>query len=134
MGITRGVINFIAPPGRYKRVDRRLVAMLPGWAEGLPGYDTAWQERVAAELVSLAAPLGLRLACCAERADLVQRVPGLGRAACGEYVWFVALAGRAPVSALSRGSRAGCGCAPYFDVGNYGYWSHCHRCAYCYAG
>ena len=134
LGITRGVINFIAPPGRYKRVDRRLKSLLPGWDEGMPGYDLTWQESTARELVELAAQVGISLACCAECALLADRVQGLGRAACGDYTWFAALSGKAPKQAPFRGSRPGCGCARYFDLGSYGHWSRCHRCAYCYAG
>jgi len=133
-GITRGVINFIAPPGRYVRVDRRLKAILPGWTEGMPGYDLTWQQETASELVELAAQAGISLACCAEGAVLADRVQGLGPAKCGDYDWFVALSGRAPKRVPYRGSRPGCGCARYFDVGSYGHWSRCHRCAYCYAG
>jgi len=133
-GVTRGVINFIAPPGRYARVDRRLAALLPGWAKGMPGYDAAWKLNVACELVRLAAEAGLALSCCAESADLAAQAPGLGRAACGDYAWFVMLSGRDPGGAAHRGSRAGCGCAAYFDVGSYGHWASCHRCIYCYAG
>jgi len=134
LGIRRGVINFIAPPGRYCRVDRRIAPLLPGWADGMPGYDLAWQQGVALELVSLAREVGISLACCAESAPLSGLVPGLGRAACGDHAWFVALSGRNLPPAKGRGSRNGCGCAPYFDLGNYGCWSRCHRCAYCYAG
>ena len=43
LGITRCVINFLAPPGRYKRVDARLGPVLPGWGDGMPGYGDAWQ-------------------------------------------------------------------------------------------
>jgi hypothetical protein len=134
LGIRRGVINFIAPPGRYARVDRRLGALLPAWAEGMPGYDLAWQESTAAELIALATEASISLGCCAECAILGERVPGLRRAACGDYGWFVALSGKAPLKAPFRGSRPGCGCARYFDVGSYGNWARCHRCAYCYAG
>jgi len=133
-GITQGVINFIAPPGRYVRVDRRLKDLLPGWAEGMPGYDLAWQQSTARELVELAAEVGISLACCAESAVLAGLVPDLGPARCGDYDWFAALSGRAPTCPSFRGSRPGCGCARYFDVGRYGLWSRCHRCAYCYAG
>jgi len=133
-GIARGVVNFIAPPGRYKRVDRRLGNLLPGWAEGMPGYDLAWQERIGSELVEMAAQVGISLACCAECSLLSDRVPGLGPAACGDYHWFASLSGRRPGRAPFRGSRSGCGCARYFDLGSYGHWSQCHRCAYCYAG
>lgn len=134
MGVRRAVINFISPPGRYARVDRRLADVLPGWAEGMPGYDAAWREKTARVLVALAAGAGLSLACCAESAALAAAVPGLGRAACGEYEWFARLSGFRPAQAASRGSRAGCGCARYFDVGAYGQWRRCHGCAYCYAG
>ena len=134
VGITRGVINFIAPPGRYVRVDRRLNALLPGWAEGMPAYDLAWQCETARELVEIAAAEGMSLAFCAECATLADSVDGLGPAACGDYDWFVALSGHAPGRVPFRGSRRGCGCARYFDVGNYGQWSRCHRCVYCYAG
>ncbi len=134
LGVTQGVINFIAPPGHYKRVDRRLAALLPGWAEGMPGYDLAWQEATARELVALAAEEGIRLACCAECAILARRVPGLAAATCGDYAWFVRLSGRDPGRVASQGSRPGCGCARYYDLGAYGRWAHCHRCAYCYAG
>lgn len=134
LGIRRGVINFIAPPGRYARVDRRLQGLLPGWGAGMAGYDLAWQTQVAAELVALSAEVGISLSCCAEGAALHEHVPGLGRAACGDPAWFATLSGRQPVLAASKGSRPGCGCARYYDVGSYGNWAHCHRCAYCYAG
>ena len=134
LGIHHGVINFVAPPGRYKRVDARLSKLIPGWAEGMPGYDASWRTDVARSLVCLAAEVGLSLSCCAESADLAAQVPGLGPAACGDYAWFAALSGQDPGRAPHRGSRPGCGCAPYFDVGSYGHWSRCHRCAYCYAG
>jgi hypothetical protein len=134
VGLTQGVINFVAPPGRYVRVDRRLEALIPGWAEGLPEYDDDWRRACATELVAIAAEYGLHLACCAESFSLSLEVPGLGRAACGDYAWFVPLSGRDPGQPSARGSRSGCGCARYFDVGNYGYWARCHRCAYCYAG
>ncbi|MFH1085937.1 MAG: DUF1848 family protein [Chloroflexota bacterium] len=134
LGIGQGVINFVAPPGRYARVDARLAAHLPGWAEGMPGYDAAWRADAARALVRIAAEAGLVLSCCAESAGLAAQVPGLGPAACGDHAWFVALAGHDPGRPRRRGSRPGCGCAPYFDVGSYGHWARCHRCAYCYAG
>ena len=134
LGITLGVINFVAPPGRYVRVDRRLAPLLSGWAEGMPDYNVAWREATARESVQFAAKVGITLACCAECAHLSDRVAGLGRAACGDYEWFATLSGREPERTLSRGSRPGCGCARYFDVGGYGNWSRCHRCVYCYAG
>lgn len=134
LGLTRCTINFVAGSGRYKRVDARLAALLPGWAEGMPGYDEAWRAETAARIVEAAGDYGLRLACCAESAGLPLWVPGLLPAACGDHAWFVALAGRDPGRAPSAGSRPGCGCAAYFDVGLYGQWSRCHRCAYCYAG
>lgn len=133
-GIRQAVINFVAPPGRYARVDRRLGALLPGWAEGMPGYDEAWRRDVAADLVARAAPLGLRLSCCAESAGLATLVPGLGHAACGDHDWFVRLSGRDPGRVAYAGSRPGCGCTRYFDVGVYGRWARCHGCVYCYAG
>lgn len=134
LGITQGVINFIAPPGRYKRVDRRLKALLPAWGEGMRGYDAAWRLAIARELVAIAAEEGIALACCAEYAALHAEVRGLGRAACGDYDWFVRLSGRDPGCQPYRGSRPGCGCARYFDIGSYGRWARCHRCVYCYAG
>jgi hypothetical protein len=134
LGITRCVINFIAPPGRYKRVDRRLSNVLPGWAKGMPGYDHAWRAETAAELVEVGGELGLTVAACAESADLVGEVPGLKPAACGDYDWFVALSGRDPGRVPAGGSRPGCGCAAYFDVGLYGQRRRCHGCLYCYAG
>lgn len=134
LGLTRCVINFVAPPGRYKRVDARLATALPGWAEGMPGYDDAWRAQVAAELVESAGELGLTVSTCAESAGLVGRVPGLGAAACGDHAWFVTLSGRDPGRAPTTGSRPGCGCAAYFDVGLYGQRMRCHQCLYCYAG
>lgn len=133
-GLQRGVINFIAPPGRYKRVDRRLGPLLAGWLDGMPGYDLAWCEATARELVAIAAHLGFRLACCAEGSRLTRLVPGLAGAACGDYAWFCALSGRQPTLHTGPGSRPGCGCAPYYDIGSYGHWTRCHRCVYCYAG
>ena len=133
-GIHRGVINFIAPPGRYRRVDRRLADLLPGWSQGMPGYDRAWMIDTARQLVKVASQAGISLSICAENAALTQDVDGLGAASCGDYAWFCALSGRHPAEAPYKGSRVGCGCARYFDVGRYGYWSRCHGCAYCYAG
>lgn len=132
--IHQAIINFIAPPGRYKRVDRRLAPLLPGWSEGLPTYDLDWQADVARELVDIATSHDIRLACCAESSALHARVAGLGRAACGDWAWFCRLSPREQPAPATRGSRPGCGCAAYYDVGNYGQWSKCHRCAYCYAG
>jgi len=134
LGLTRCVVNFIAAPGRYKRVDARLSAALPGWAEGMPGYDEAWRAETAAEIVQVAGEFGLTVAACAESAGLAGKVPGLRAAACGDYDWFVSLSGRDPGRVRARGSRPGCGCAAYFDVGLYGQWARCHRCLYCYAG
>jgi hypothetical protein len=134
LGITRCVINFLAPPGRYKRVDARLAGVLPGWSEGMPGYDEAWQAETAAGLVEAADELGLEVAACAESAGLVGRVPGLGEAVCGDHAWFVGLSGWDPGRAPTMGSRPACGCAAYFDVGLYGQWRRCHQCLYCYAG
>ena len=119
---------------RYVRVDRRLRHLLPGWAEGMAGYDLAWRESVVRELVGIASQVGISLACCAECAALADRVQGVGQARCGDYDWFAALSGRTPDRIPFRGSRPGCGCTRYFDVGSYGHWSRCHRCAYCYAG
>jgi hypothetical protein len=133
LGITRCVVNFLVPPGRYTRVDARLSAFLPGWSEGMPGYDGPWRAEAARQLVETATGLGLTVATCAEAASLAGQVPGLGRAACGDHDWFVALSGRDPGRATSQGSRPGCGCAAYFDVGLYGQWRRCHRCLYCYA-
>jgi hypothetical protein len=134
LGITRCVVNFIAAPGRYKRVDARLALMLPGWSEGMPRYDEAWRAENAAQLVGAAADAGLTVAICAESAGLAGQVPGLRPAVCGDHDWFVALSGRDPGRAPASGSRPGCGCAAYFDVGLYGQWRRCHRCLYCYAG
>jgi hypothetical protein len=134
LGIGRGVINFLAAPGRYKRVDARLAGVLPGWSRGMPGYDDGWRAVVAAELVEIAADFGLRLATCAESAGLTEQVPGLAPAACGDHAWFAVLSGRDLEPAASRGSRPGCGCAAYFDVGLYGQRRRCHGCLYCYAG
>jgi hypothetical protein len=134
LGITRCVANFIAPPGRYKRVDARLAGVLPGWAEGMPGYDEAWRADTAAQLVKVAGEVGLTVATCAESAGLAGQVPGLLPAVCGDHGWFVSLSGRDPGRAPTAGSRPGCGCAAYFDVGLYGQWRKCHQCLYCYAG
>jgi hypothetical protein len=134
LGITRCVLNFVARPGRYKRVDARLAHVLPGWAEGMPGYDQAWCSEAAEEIVAVGREMGLTVAACAESARLVGKVPDLQPAACGDYGWLVALSGRDPGHAPTAGSRSGCGCAAYFDVGLYGQWPRCHQCLYCYAG
>jgi hypothetical protein len=134
LGIRRCVLNFIAPPGRYKRVDGRLSPVLPGWEDGMPAFDEAWRVGTAAEMVEVAGQAGLTAAVCAESSDLAARVPGLQPAACGDHGWFVQLSGRDPGRAATTGSRPGCGCAAYFDVGLYGQWQRCHRCLYCYAG
>jgi hypothetical protein len=134
LGITRCVVNFIAPPGRYKRVDARLADVLPGWSEGMPSYHDGWRAETAAQLVEIAGRAGLSIAACAESAGLVGRVPGLQAALCGDHDWFAALSSRDPGRAPTIGSRPGCGCAAYFDVGLYGQWRRCHQCLYCYAG
>jgi hypothetical protein len=134
LGITRCVINFIAPPGRYKRVDARLSGILPAWSEGMPGYDGAWRAETAAQLVEVGRECDLSVAACAESAGLVGRVPGLQPAVCGDHDWFVALSGRDPGRGPATGSRPGCGCTAYFDVGLYGQRQRCHQCLYCYAG
>jgi hypothetical protein len=134
LGVTRCVINFIAPPGRYKRVDARLAGVLPGWSDGMPGYDEGWRAETAAQVVQVAGELGLTVAACAESSGLVGQVPGLQPANCGDHDWFVALSGRDPGRAPASGSRPGCGCAAYFDVGLYGQRRRCHQCLYCYAG
>jgi hypothetical protein len=134
LGIRRCTVNFIAPPGRYKRVDARLAGVLPGWSQGMPGYDRAWRAETAAQLVEIGGQAGLTVACCAESADLAGQVPGLQPAVCGDHDWFARLSGRDPGRAPTVGSRPGCGCAAYFDVGLYGQWTRCHRCLYCYAG
>jgi hypothetical protein len=134
LGITRCVVNFLAQPGRYTRVDARLGTVLPGWGEGMPGYGDAWQAETAAELVGLAGEAGLTVAVCAESAGLPSRVPGLCRAACGDHDWFAALSDHDPGRAPTTGSRPGCGCAAYFDAGLYGQRRRCHQCLYCYAG
>jgi hypothetical protein len=134
LGITRCVVNFVAAPGRYRRVDARLSGVLPGWSEGMPGYDSVWRAETAAQIVQVASELGLEVATCAESAGLVEQVPGLQPAACGDHTWFVALSGWDPGRVPTKGSRQGCGCAAYFDVGLYGQWQRCHRCLYCYAG
>ena len=134
LGISQCVTNFLAAPGRYKRVDARLVAVLPGWGDGMLGYDEAWRAEVAADLVRCASELGLTVAMCAESAGLVGSVGGLLPAQCGDHDWFVALSGHDPGRAPAKGSRPGCGCAAYFDVGLYGQRTRCHQCLYCYAG
>ena len=134
LGIRHCIVNFVAPPGRYSRVDARLAPLLPGWSDGIPGYDEAWRAGAAAGMVQAAREAGLEVAACAESAGLAALVPGLHPAACGDYTWFAALSGRDPGRVPLRGSRPGCGCAAYFDVGLYGQWARCHRCAYCYAG
>jgi len=100
----------------------------------MPGYDEAWRAETAAEIVQVAAEFGLTVAACAESAGLAGKVPGLRAAACGDYDWFVSLSGQDPGRVRAGGSRPGCGCAAYFDVGLYGQWARCHRCLYCYAG
>lgn len=134
LGVTRCVLNFLVPPGRYKRVDARLAAALPGWGNGMPEYDEAWRADTASLLLEAARGFHLSVAACAESSGLRQGVEGLEPAACGDHAWFTALSGRDPGRARTSGSRKGCGCAAYFDVGMYGQWRHCHQCLYCYAG
>ena len=134
LGITRCVVNFVAAPGHYKRVDARLAQVLPGWSQGMPAYDEVWRAGTAAELVEVGHEMGLTVATCAESAGLAVRVPGLQPAVCGDHDWFVGLSGWDPGRAPASGSRPGCGCAAYFDVGLYGQWQRCHQCLYCYAG
>jgi hypothetical protein len=134
LAIKRCVLNFLVPPGRYKRVDARLSAALPGWSEGMPGYDGAWRADIAAEILEASIDFGMSVAVCAESSALASRVNGLQPAVCGDHAWFAALSGRDPGRAPTSGSRKGCDCAAYFDVGMYGQWRRCHQCLYCYAG
>lgn len=134
LGIGQCVINFIVPPGRYKRVDARLGGELPGWGDDMPGYDDAWRAATAERLLEIAKDFNITLAVCAESSRLSEQLPMLHPAACGDRAWFERLSGRKPDVVKGRGSRKGCGCAPYFDVGLYGQWNRCHRCLYCYAG
>jgi hypothetical protein len=134
LGITRCVSNFVAFPGRYKRVDARLADVLPGWTEDMSGYDEAWRSETAAQIVEVGCKVRLTVAACAESAGLAEKVPGLHPALCGDHDWFVALSGQDPGRAPTTGSRSGCGCAAYFDVGLYGQRRRCHQCLYCYAG
>jgi hypothetical protein len=134
LGISRCVVNFVAAPGRYKRVDARLAGVLSGWSQGMPSYDEDWRAETAARLVEVATQFGFVVSICAESAGLAGRVPGLQPANCGDHDWFVTLSGRDPGRAPTAGSRPGCGCAAYFDVGLYGQWRRCHQCLYCYAG
>jgi hypothetical protein len=134
LGVERCVVNFVAKPGRYKRVDARLSRVLPGWTKGMPGYDEAWQIETLTQLVEVAGERGLSLAVCAESAGFAEQIEGLQPAACGEYEWFVSLSGQDPGRVPTGGSRPGCGCAAYFDVGMYGQRLRCHQCLYCYAG
>jgi hypothetical protein len=134
LGIEQCVVNFIARPGKYKRVDHRLANELPGWAEAMPGYDDSWCLDTLSELLEIAEPFNLTLAVCAESSRLAKQLPALSSAACGDFNWFASLSNISPVRVSSRGSRPGCGCAPYFDVGLYGQWRRCHQCLYCYAG
>jgi hypothetical protein len=108
--------------------------MLPGWSEGMPGYDHAWRVHTASEIVEASTEFGFSVAVCAESSSLAARIPGIQPAVCGDHNWFVALSGRDPGRAPTSGSRKGCGCAAYFDVGMYGQWRRCHQCLYCYAG
>ena len=134
LGITRLVINFVCDPGKYKRADRRLEKVFSYWRQGLPGIDPEWKEKAARQIVEIAGRWGLDTYACAEGRRLCSVVPGLGRPSCGSFDWFCELSGKAPPRPAARGSRGGCGCAAYFDVGSYGSWSRCHRCLYCYAG
>lgn len=134
LGIGQCVINFIVPPGRYKRVDARLGGELSGWENGMPGYDDAWRVATAERLLEISKDFNITLAVCAESSEMSRQLPALKRAACGDRAWFERLSGRTPNVVKGRGSRKGCGCAPYFDVGLYGQCARCHRCLYCYAG
>jgi hypothetical protein len=96
LGIKRCVLNFLVPPGRYKRVDARLSAALPGWSAGMPGYDENWRARAAAALFETARDFGLSVGVCAESSGLTRQVRGLQPAACGDQGWFAALSGRDP--------------------------------------
>ena len=134
LGITRLVINFACDPGTYARVDARLARVFPFWCAGLPGIDPDWKAATARAIVARATQLGFATFCCAEGKGLRDLVPGLGPPECGSFAWFCALSGQTPPRPRSRGSRRGCGCADYFDVGCYGKWGACHGCLYCYAG
>ncbi len=132
-GIHRGVLNFIAPPGRYVRVDRRMTQVLPAWPTLGQGNE-AEQARIAREIVAVASDLGIEMGCCAESSALSSQVPGLRAASCGDYAWFAQLAQTYPSQNTYQGSRKGCGCLHYFDVGSYGMRNRCFGCLYCYAG
>jgi len=133
LGIRRGVLNFIAPPGRYARVDRRMMQVLPSWA-AMNGDYADLQLGIAREIVNAACDLGIEMGCCAESNALSSQIPGLRVAACTDYDWFSRLAQTHPPRKAYQGSRKGCGCLRYFDVGSYGLRNQCFGCLYCYAG
>ena len=108
LGMRQGVINFVAPPGRYVRVDRRLGPLLPGWVEGMPGYGAAWQKQDRSPGSWWPWRRKWRSPCHAvPRARSLQSMyPGCGSGLRG-VEWFLALSGRAPVGVPFGGSTRG---------------------------
>ncbi len=157
LGVRRLVVNTIAPPGRYKRVDRRLAAMWEWWTPERFGLDpedarrdryvppplqrhtpsvwngwARWQYDVFSRIVELAQSFGFRVQPCAETAWLYGVVEGLSPAGCISQQWLASLGLLQDIPL--RPTRAGCGCVYTVDVGSYGHWSRCGGCRYCYAG
>ncbi|MGB0749927.1 MAG: DUF1848 domain-containing protein [Magnetospiraceae bacterium] len=107
----------------YRKTARNLNASGLDWQDPTPMEKQA----LLAELLPLAAAQGLRLSLCGQR-DLL--IPGVQDAACVEAARLADIAGK-PLVTVGKSHRAGCGCAPSRDIGDY---DTCpHGCVYCYA-
>lgn len=97
--------------------------------QGFTWSDPAdeWKKKLAAELASIAAGHGIRLAVCSQPQFIM---PGCYEARCVDADRLADVIGR-PVKACLKGNRKECGCFESRDIGEY---DTCpHGCVYCYA-
>lgn len=97
--------------------------------QGFTWHDPADDEKRAliADLAGIAAGHGMRLTLCSQPGYLAE---GMAAARCIDAGRLSDIAGR-PVTARTKGNRAGCLCAESRDIGAY---DTCPQgCAYCYA-
>lgn len=118
------VISFAHP---YQKTRRNLDRAAGEFDFVWDDPDDAAKRALAARLVELATPHGIRLTVCSQPH---YRVPGAADARCIDAGRLGEVAGR-PITAKVKGNRPGCACFESRDIGEY---DTCpHGCVYCYA-
>lgn len=127
-GIEQTTINFLVPS--YKDVGKILRKRKINFHEPIE------QEKldIANRLKEMADKYGVKVAVCAESAEIAKQIPGILRARCADPEWAWNLDVKENFS--RRPSRKGCGCVYSDDWGEYhsrGGYRCPHGCLYCYA-